>query len=138
MTKRHTRAHPGYKNSGIYKELPPNCERGTYYHLSPDIIQFEGSALVQNRIEEEHIGLHDIFREWGEMWVWKHFKIEDNGRWVAEAITRGSATIVCDGSYQPKLTTTIGAAAWTIECSITKKRLFYQRQLQMQMLIDPS
>ena len=29
---------------------------------------------------------------------------------------------MCDGSYQPKLSTTTGAAAWTIECTATNQR----------------
>ena len=49
-------------------------------------------------------------------------RISDNGLWLAEALHHGSAVLVCDGSYQPKLNKNLGAAAWTIECSSTKKR----------------
>ena len=38
------------------------------------------------------------------------------------AIRGGTAILVCDGSYQPKLSTTTGAAAWTIECTATNNR----------------
>ena len=49
-------------------------------------------------------------------------QIQEEGIWLAEALTNNSAQLVCDGRYQPNLTTTRGSAVWTIECQTTKKR----------------
>ena len=121
--KRYTRSEARYQSTGIFKELPVGCQRGTYYYLSTEIIQFEGAASVQEEIIVRHNCLQDIFTEWGETWVWKYFKIEDEGLWLDKALREGTAILICDGSYQPKLSTTSGAAAWTIECTQTKQRI---------------
>ena len=121
--KRYTRSESSYQSTGIIRELPGGCQRGTCYNLSTDIIQFEGAASVQDEVIILHTCLQDIFTEWGETWVWKHFQIEDEGLWLEKAIRTGTAILVCDGSYQPKLSTTSGAAAWTIECTETKQRI---------------
>ena len=69
---------------------------GTFHFLSSDVITFEGSALVQHNLRTVHSCLNDIFTEWGETWVWKHFSIDDNGKWLAEAIRGGTTILVCD------------------------------------------
>ena len=120
--KRFSRAQANYQKTGRTNNPPQGCQRGTFHYLSSDVITFEGSAPIHHSSCTGYSSLDDIFTEWGETWVWKHFSIENNGEWLADAIRGGTAILVCDGSYQPKLSTSTGAAAWTIECTATNKR----------------
>lgn len=54
------------------------------------------------------------------MWIWKKVNISNEGIWMANAIIKETALLICDGSYQPKLSQDIGAAAWIVECTNTK------------------
>ena len=55
--------------------------------------------------------------------MWEYNDLEDDGIWLANAITYHSALIVCDGSFQPDLTKERGSVIWTIECTLTKMRI---------------
>ena len=100
-----------------------NQNRGIYSQRSPTTITFEGFSSVQQINEVHEPTLKDILQKWGDMWMWEHNDLEDDGIWLANAITDQSAMIVCDGSFQPDLTKIRGSAAWTIECTTTKKRI---------------
>ena len=114
--------YPSYHPSGSITIIPQNLERGTFDHYRDGSIQFSGSAPVLPDMTIPPTTLVEIFNTWGETWVWDVIQIQEEGIWLAEALTNNSAQLVCDGSYQPNLTTTRGSAAWTIECQRTKKR----------------
>ena len=120
--QRHTRAIPSYYLSGSTTIIPHNLERGTFDYNRDGSIQFSGSAPVLLDTNTPPTTLVEIFNTWGEIWIWEFIQIQEEGKWLAEALTNNSAQLVCDGSYQPNLTTTRGSAAWTIECQTTKKR----------------
>ena len=40
-------------------------------------------------------------------------------QWLAQAISKGPAVLVCDGSYQPRLNKQRGGEAWIIECNVS-------------------
>ena len=119
--RRHTRSLPRYIAAGMIDNLPPDYKRGTCHHISEDTIQFEGSSHIIPLPNNCYTNLQDIFDEWGETWIWNHLRINDNGIWLASALQNGTAILVCDGSYQPHLATTLGTAAWKIECTETQE-----------------
>ena len=84
-------------------------------------IQFEGAACVLPNIYTTPTTIINILSSWGETWILDQLQIEDEDKWLADVIETNTATLVYDDSYQPHLTTTRGSAAWTIECSLTKK-----------------
>jgi len=104
---------------------PPttNCQRGTYAQTDSRTIHFEGSSGTQLQPVHTPITLREILEEWGDMWIWEHINLMNEGEWLATAITNKSALLVCDGSYQPDLTDIRGSAAWTIECRNSKQRI---------------
>lgn len=119
--RRHTRSLHRYIATGTIDNLPPSCKRGICYHISEDTIQFEGSSHVIPLLNSCYTKLQDVFDGWGETWIWYHLRINDNGLWLASALKNGTDILVCDGSYQPHLATTLGTAAWKIECTETQE-----------------
>ena len=120
--RRPTRGASIYIRNGLIQTIPEGCLRGTYNYLEPTKISYEGCAQITPQIDTTPRTLQEVLQSWGNVWVWEYLRISDDGLWLAEALYHGSAVLVCDGSYQPKLNKNLGAAAWTIECSSTKKR----------------
>ena len=124
--KRHTRSQPIYTYSQENTILPPDLSRGTYSigrHTPCNAIVFEGSAPIIPPTIEVHSTLQTILDSWGNMWLWENTQVDGNGTWLPDAISQGSITLVCDGSYQPTLSYDRGGAAWIIECNITHQRV---------------
>ena len=97
----------------------PTTSRGTYSPLFNSTIFFEGAQGVSIPRQKSFNTLSYIFSSWGETWIWKHLSIENNGEWLAYALYHGTAILVCDRSFQSRLTTTKGTAAWVIKCTDT-------------------
>ena len=83
---------------------PTSQNRGLYSQISPTTIIFEGFSSVQQVRIVDELSLKEILQKWGDMWMWEHNDLEDEGIWLANAITDHSALIVCDGSFQPNPT----------------------------------
>ena len=66
--------------------------------------------------------LIEVVKRWGETWLWEEVTIPDEGKWLAKAFQQNTALIVCDGSYQPLISKTIGTAAWNAICTKTHIR----------------
>ena len=92
--KRFSRAQANYQKTGRTNNPPQGCQRGTFHYLSSDVITFEGSAPIHHSSCTVYSSLNDIFTQWGETWVWKHFSIEDNGEWLADASRGGTSILV--------------------------------------------
>ena len=120
--KPRNRQYPIYNLSHTSNTPPSPFQRGTLTHMKNNKIQFEGAANVLPNTYTPPTTIIDILISWGEIWIWDQLQIAEEGKWLADAIETNTATLVCDGSYQPHLTTERGSAAWTIECSRTKKR----------------
>jgi len=61
--------------------------------------------------------IQDLITSWGEeAWPLEHSDFS-GCQSLAEAITKGTAHGVCDGSYMPELDATIGTAGWKAEDS---------------------
>ena len=124
--KRHTRSQPIYTYSQDNLILPPNLSRGTYsigHHTPGNAIIFEGSAPVTPLTISINSTLRSILTSWGNMWLWDNIQVYGDGSWLPNAISRGSITLVCNGSYQPILSHDRGGAALIIECNITHQRV---------------
>ena len=87
------------------------------------MIVFEGSAPVTLPLQTSPNTLQQIFQDWGEEWIWDNLQKPDDDQWLAQAISKGTAVLVCDGSYQPRLNKKRGGAAWIIECNVSDKRM---------------
>lgn len=79
----------------------------------------EGHAPVRCCDVPRPMTLREIFESWGEEWVWRNVEIDDEGEWLAEAISQGTVILVCDGSFKPRESRKLGAAAWILECQAT-------------------
>lgn len=91
--------------------------RGTYRKFSctnPFVRRSSSGYIHQNTTSYNIIW---YFLSWGESWVWTHFSIQGNGLWLPHAIAEGTVILACDGSYQPKMSTLHGTAAWIILCT---------------------
>lgn len=42
---------------------------------------------------------HGIFWSWGQEWVWTNMEIDNEGKWLVQALREGMAILVYDGSY---------------------------------------
>ena len=120
--KQRNRTYPIYNLSHTSITSPSSHQRGTLTRMKNNRIQFEGAANVLPNIDTTPTTITDILKSWGETWIWDQLQIDENGKWLAEAIENNTAILVCDGSYQPHLTTSRGSAAYAIECTRTKKR----------------
>ena len=55
--------------------------------------------------------------------MWTHLQLPTDLSWLSNALQHGTLLFVCDGSYQPDLTTKRGAASWILEDTLTHSRV---------------
>ena len=106
--------------------LPPNLShRGVYSTSSSDsaIIYFEGSYVIHTPQPITPPTLHSIFSQWGGSWPWKHIQMDGDATWLVNAIVNNNAKLICDGSFQPRRSTSRGGAAWAIVCTVTNNKV---------------
>ena len=60
-------------------------------------IQFKGAANVLPNTYNPHNTIIDILTSWGETWIWDELQIEDEGKWLADAIETNTTTLVLHG-----------------------------------------
>ncbi len=58
------------------------------------------------------------------MWMWDNIQWEGNDNWMADSIREGTCIAVTDGSYIKELYPDILLAAFVIECSIGRGRIW--------------
>ena len=56
--------------------------------------------------------LEDIWKEWGETWIWQNTEGLLDVSWILEAIIKGTLIMVIGVSYHPNLDYNIDVAAW--------------------------
>ena len=120
-SERRTRNYPLFKFTKEVTNIPSHLCIGTSYSVNRDHIVMESYANPP-KYSIPTKTLKGIVEGWGETWIWQEVDISEEGQWLANAIQGDRALLVCDGSYQPMLSKEIGAAAWIIECSLTKKQ----------------
>jgi hypothetical protein len=58
------------------------------------------------------------------MWLWEHMKVTGGITWVNESIVHGTLVAVMDGSYIRELFPELCSAAFVLECSQGRGRIF--------------
>ena len=114
-TTTHSRA--SRRSVGAATLLPATVEE-----ISDGQVRYTGSCEHAPNAPERPTSIEEIFTKWGHSWVWDFVQGIDDGRWIADAINGSTAILVCDGSYQPHLDSTLGSAAWIIQCSESGRR----------------
>ena len=88
-------------------------------HTGEDHVRYQGAT---GTIDPDSITLQrleDIWKQWGETWIWQNIEVISDGAWDAVGIRKGTLMMVCDGSFQPNLDENRGAAKWVIHCTDT-------------------
>lgn len=63
-------------------------------------------------------------RSWGGAWMWDNVEEETQDlRWLADALSNGTAVLVTDGSYDKKRAPRVSGAGWVITCRTAQKFL---------------
>ena len=101
---------------------PSTCHRGSFSRLSSTEISFEGSAPIRSPPPPSS-SIRQQLNDWGHTWIWNNLQAKHGFNWLPHSLSQNSLLLVCDGSYQPKLTTSRGAAAWILECQSSKRRI---------------
>jgi hypothetical protein len=61
---------------------------------------------------------------WGNTWLWDHVKITGGDHWIYQAITEGTLVVVTDGSYIREIYPDLCLAAFVLECSKRRGRIY--------------
>ena len=74
-------------------------------------MRFQGSAGTISPDKRTIQCLENIWKQWGEIWIWDKKKELSYGAYIEEEIRKGTIIMVCDGSKQPNSDDDIVAAA---------------------------
>jgi hypothetical protein len=66
----------------------------------------------------------EVLEAWGNTWLWEHMTVTGGVTWVHESIAQGTLVAVTDGSYIQELFPNICSAAFVLECSHRRVRIF--------------
>ncbi len=66
----------------------------------------------------------EVLEAWGNTWLWEHMTVTGGITWVHESIAQGTLVAVTDGSYIRELFPHICLAAFVLECSHRRRRIF--------------
>ena len=121
ISERNTRNHSNFKFSQSIVNIPSELCIATANKLKSGYLEMEGftSSPKSTMVPKTLI---DVVKRWGETWLWEEVTIPDEGKWLAKSFQQNTALIVCDGSYQPLISKTIGTAAWNAICTNTHIR----------------
>lgn len=103
--------------------VPAGAPRATVMWMAAGEALVEGYTPVRDNGWPRPTTLRDIFERWGEEWVWRNIEIDDEGEWLAKAIRHRTVILVCNGSYKPRESLELGAAAWILECQVNGRRV---------------
>jgi hypothetical protein len=66
----------------------------------------------------------DILKSWGNTWLWEHMTVHGGFEWLEHAILEGLLVVVTDGSYKRELYPHLCSAAFVLECSSGRGRVY--------------
>jgi hypothetical protein len=66
----------------------------------------------------------EVLLRWEQTWMWDNIQCEGNDNWMADFIREGTCIAVTNGSYMKDLYPDILLAAFVIECSIGRGRIW--------------
>jgi hypothetical protein len=129
---------PNGKTEDVYvSERKPN--RFSYSH-SQQLQEHGAICSVQPTLEGEHwrlltmamstaqIPVPSLFLEmlqsWGHTWLWEHMAVYGGFKWLEHAISADTLVAVMDGSYIREIYPNLCSAAFVLECSKGRGRVF--------------
>ncbi len=66
----------------------------------------------------------NVFKSWGNTWLWEHMTVHGGAKWLEHAISEGLLVAVTDGSYIHELFPNLCSAAFVLECSKGRSRVY--------------
>ena len=66
----------------------------------------------------------EVLESWGYTWLWEHMAVHGGFEWVEHAISEGSLVAVTDGSYIGEQYPNLCSAAFILECSKGRGRVY--------------
>ena len=121
FTQRHGR-HKTFQYSQDVSDAPNDLQRATIIQRNPSRILCTGwsrdKEIPSDTPPTSLSELIDSLPE-SQRWAFEHFKCDDDGKTIAEAIRLGTAVAVSDGSFKNEL----GSAALVIEGSDSQHRI---------------
>jgi hypothetical protein len=66
----------------------------------------------------------EVLQSWGNTWLWDHMTVHGGAKWLDHAIVKGTLVAVTDGSYIRDLYPNLCSAAFVLECSAGRGRLY--------------
>ena len=113
-----------YTRRAVSNHCPNSLQLASIQRLPSGYVCLESSVNPPPPPPTPPSSLKDLLGQWGQEWVWKHIDgYEDSDTWLSTALRNGTAVLICDGSYQPQLSETLGGAAWIIECMSTGRQI---------------
>jgi hypothetical protein len=85
---------------------------------------FEGAATNAYPAEPTYESIYNFIDQWEDSWPLADSFFPADPSLIRQAIVHGTAIMVSDSSYKPLLSTNIGAAAWILECLVTRASCF--------------
>ena len=80
MQERRQSRHATTYTYHTQSNTPPTSQnRGVYSRISPTTITFEGFSSVQQINTVDELTLKEVLQKWGDMWMWEHNDLEDDG-----------------------------------------------------------
>ena len=106
-----------FEREGFTLADPPDtAEYATAFVDHHGRARFNGSApLVTAPPPQPPATVHEVATRWDYGWPLQKSNFPGKGDSIAQALIKGTAQGVCDGSYKPKTTDELGTAAWVIE-----------------------
>ena len=65
----------------------------------------------------------DALRSFPNQKMWSNMQLDEDGKWILEALMEGTLDIAHDGSYQPEVTKNVCSTAVLFRCRRTKRQL---------------
>jgi hypothetical protein len=122
--------HPRYVNRPNFWT---KTEQGVAASESGDICSTRGASNDTVSIANYSLAFVDAtgpasfweaMTRWGSPWMWNNMKMLGGVTWLEEAIAAGTCCAVTDGSYMKEVFPDINAAAFVLECTQDRGRLW--------------
>lgn len=117
---RQTRFGAEYSLASTSDGICPREVRASVHSLSPTSVTYHSSM---GQVPDPHPldSILDVLGSWGNRSLWRSFQCDGDGSWIYRALKLGSLVVVHDGSYMPKISQEVCAAAFVIHCPLQGK-----------------
>ena len=101
----------------VSSHLPANVHRATAFKHGNGLVEFGGAAAISLTVEPTYQTLRSVIQSLDSNWPLEHASFPDDGIVLANAIRKGTAQGVSDGSYFAQLAPHLASASWIAEDS---------------------